>query len=140
MITQFDGYNYIVRLDKGEKLVEQLTRFVVDNQLTGGWVLALGGLAWAELGFYDLSAQQYEWQRLDELLELTSLQGNIAWQDGKPVLHLHATVSDASMHARGGHLREAEVAGTLEVFVHVWNKGELKRAPDAEVGLSTLDL
>ena len=95
---------------------------------------------WAELGFYDLAAQQYNWTKLDELLELTNLTGNIAWQDGEPVLHLHATVSDASMHAYGGHLKEAEVGGTVEVMIHAIVSDGLTRKLDESTGLNLLDL
>ena len=140
MHARFDGYNYLLRLKKGDLLVASLTKFVIEKDIKGGWVMGLGGLAWAELGFYNLQAQAYEWDKLDEALELTSLQGNIAWQDNKPALHLHATVSDASFHARGGHVREAETAGTVELFIHVWNEDKLMRSRDNQTGLNLLDL
>lgn len=141
MTYTFDEYNYTLRFAKGELVVEQLTKFIQDNDVHGGWIVGLGGLMWAELGFYDLDAQEYSWKKFDELLELTNVTGNIAWQDGKPVLHLHATVSDASFHAYGGHLKEAEAAGTVEIFIHRWlNKDGLKRTKDQDTGLNLLDL
>lgn len=141
MTFVYDDFNYTLRLEKGERVVESLLKFVREQELRGGWVLGLGGLAWAELGFYDLNAQEYSWTKLDELLELTNLSGNIAWTDDELVLHLHATVADASLHARGGHLREAEVAGTVEVFIHMWDKdGGFTRGHDDQTGLNLLQL
>lgn len=137
----FDEFNYTLKLKKGELVVENLTKFIKDNQLKGGWVLGLGGLAWAELGFYDLESQEYTWTKFDEPLELTNLTGNIAWSGGEPALHLHATVSDAAMHAHGGHLKEAEVSGTVEIFLHMWDKPEgFKRDKDENTGLNLLNL
>lgn len=137
----FDGYNYMLRLEKGEKVVESLTKFIKQQKILGGAVSAIGGLASAELGFYDLTAKAYAWTRFEEPLELLNLSGNIAWLDNKPFLHLHATVSDASQYARGGHLRDAEVNGTVEVFIHLWNDQEgLKRLSDKNTGLNLLQL
>lgn len=136
-----DEFNYTLRFEKGELVVEQLLKFVRDKGIRGGWVVGLGGLAWATLGFYDLSSQQYSWTKLEEPLELTNLTGNIAWQDGEPALHLHATVSDASLHASGGHLQECEAAGTVEVFIHRWLSDDgLRRNRDEKTGLNLLDL
>lgn len=141
MTYSFDEYNYTLRFEKGELVVDQLTRFISDHQIKGGWIVGLGGLSWAELGFYDLNAQEYDWKRFDELLELTNATGNIAWQDDKPVLHLHATISDASFHAHGGHLKEAEAAGTVEIFIHRWlDSSGLNRSSDKGTGLNLLDL
>ncbi len=141
MTYTFDEYNYTLRFAKGELVVKQLTAFIKEHDLKGGWVVGLGGLSWAELGFYDLTTQEYEWTKFDEPLELANLSGNIAWQDGEPALHLHATVSDASLHASGGHLKEAEAAGTVELFIHRWlDSSGLNRTKDKETGLNLLDL
>lgn len=141
MTYAFDEYNYTLRFEKDELIVEGIKKFVKEHNIRGGWIVGLGGLQWAELGFYDLNAQEYEWSKLEELLELANMTGNIAWQDDDPVLHLHATVSDASMHARAGHLREAQAAGTVEVFIHRWLDGAgLQRKKDDQTGLNLLNL
>jgi predicted DNA-binding protein with PD1-like motif len=141
MTFAYDEFNYTLQLKKGELLIETLTKFVNEKELKGGWVLGLGGLAWAELGFYDTTAQAYLWTRFDEPLELLNITGNISINDSKPFLHLHATVSDASQYARGGHVKEAEVSGTAEIFIHLWDdKKGFKRSDDKATGLKLLDL
>jgi predicted DNA-binding protein with PD1-like motif len=112
MTQQFDGYNYLVRLEKGELLVESLLRFVTEQKISGGWISGIGGATWAEVGFYDLTAQHYRWKKLDQLLEITSLQGNVAWDGDDPFLHLHGTFSDGTMQSFGGHVKELETGGT----------------------------
>jgi predicted DNA-binding protein with PD1-like motif len=137
----FDGYNYTLRFEKGEQLVDNLTRLIREQELKGGWVVGLGGLSWAELGFYDLNSQEYKWTKIDGPLELTNLTGNVAWNGDEPALHLHATVSDTGFLTRGGHLKEAEVSGTLELFIHRWQSDErLNRSKDEKTSLNLLDL
>lgn len=134
------GHDYVVRFDKGEEIVSGLKSFVLNQNIRGGWVTGLGGLTHAELGFYNLKSKEYDWKKLNIGLELTSLSGNISWQDDQPFLHLHANVSDAALRAYGGHLKTAEVAGTVEVYVHVLDGQELNRTRDEETGLNLLDL
>jgi uncharacterized protein len=140
MTFQFDGYNYLVRLEKGELLVESLLQFAKEQKISGGWISAVGGALSAEIGFYDLAAQHYIWKKLDTLLEIASLQGNLAWDASEPVLHLHGSLSDKTLQTYSGHIKEIEVGGTCEIFVHVWNKDELSRTLDDQTGLNLLDL
>lgn len=139
--TSEDSTQYLLRFEKGELLISELTKFIKEKDIQSGWVSAIGGLAWAELGFYDLSSQEYSWQKFEELLELTSLLGNIAWSGDSPVLHLHANVSDASFHAYGGHLKEAEVAGTVELKIgKLGYESRIERTLDENTGLNLLNI
>ncbi|HTE22682.1 MAG TPA: PPC domain-containing DNA-binding protein [Candidatus Limnocylindria bacterium] len=141
MTYRFDGYNWLVRLEKDELLVESLTKLVKDQKITGAWISGLGGAQWAELGFYNLGKQAYEWKRFDELLEITSLQGNVTWEGDEPVIHMHGTLSGQNMQAVGGHVKELQVAGTCEVLLHRWYEQQgLKRQQDPDTGLKLLDL
>jgi predicted DNA-binding protein with PD1-like motif len=140
MKFQYDGFNWLLRLEKGELLVESLTKLIKDENIRGAWVSGLGGVSWAELGFYSLDTKQYKWKKFEQALEITSLQGNIAWSGEELVLHLHGTFSDDNLQAYGGHVKEAEVAGTCEILLHRWYKPGLERSEDEETGLKLLDL
>lgn len=140
MIYKFDGYNWLIRLKKGELLMENLIRFVQKEKPKGGWLSGIGGATWAEVAFYDLQAKGYEWKRFDKSLEITSLQGNIAWDGKEPVVHVHGTFSDTNMQSIGGHIKELEVGGTCEIFLHNWFQDKLTRLQDDETGLKLLDL
>jgi predicted DNA-binding protein with PD1-like motif len=135
-----DGYNWIVRLDKGEKLVESLTRLVKAEKIPSCWVSGLGGALNAELGFYDLQKKEYQWHNFDELMEITNLQGNLAWDGEEPQWHIHGTLSKSDASAIGGHIKELTVGGTCEVLLHRWYKENLTRTKDDEIGLNLLDL
>lgn len=136
-----DGYNYVVRLDKGEKLVESLEKYFSGNKIAESyWISGLGAAVWAELGFYDLEKQEYMLKKIVEPLEITALTGNIAWDGDKVILHIHGSFSDKNMKALGGHVKELEVAGTCEMMLHKWYQGRLGRKHDDSVGLNLLDL
>jgi uncharacterized protein len=140
MTHHFDGYNYVIRLEKGELLIESLKRLAGELELKSVWLSGLGGALWAELGFYHLDTKQYSWQRFDRMTEITSLQGNLAWQDDKPIWHIHATLSDDTFHAFGGHVKELAVSGTCELLLHALQGEALARRQDPEIGLSLLEL
>jgi predicted DNA-binding protein with PD1-like motif len=133
-----DGY--VLRLDKGEKLKESLMSFIAEQQINAAWFSGLGGFQSVELGFYDLPEKTYRWRTIDELVELTGLQGNIAQLDGQPALHLHGTVATRTYEALAGHINEAVIAGSCELHITVFAAGSLTRAQDENTGLNSLAL
>lgn len=140
MVSSFDGYNYIVRLDRGERLSEALQQFFSQNDLEGASVTGVGAAEKLELGFYDLPTQTYNWQGFESLHEITSLQGTIALDEhDNLVFHLHGTFSDANFKVVGGHVKDFVVGGTCELFVHRTYQ-PLRRAHDSQTGLTLLDL
>ena len=140
MVHSFDGYNYLIRLDKGDHLLEALERFAQETKVEGGWISGLGGALEATLGFYDLDSREYRWQQVDGLREVVSLTGNLAYdENGQPVFHLHAVLADAKYQTVGGHVKDMVAAATLEIYVHRAYQ-PTKRAMDESVGLQTLDL
>lgn len=135
---KLDG-GYVLRLDKGEELMRNLTQFCEEKKIMAGWVSGLGGALWAELAFYHLDQKAYEFDRIDEPLEVANLTGNVSQVNGKPFLHVHTTVSDLNYHAYSGHLKELAVAATLEVRLEVWPEG-IDRIHNEACGLKVLDL
>lgn len=102
--------------------------------------MGLGAAQWAEVGYYDFSSKQYKFQKYDGHIEVLSLQGNVAWDGDEPMLHIHGTFSDEDGKSFGGHVKEIEVIGTIEVFLHNWWGDKLTRSLDEESGLKLLDL
>lgn len=139
MKYHFDGFNWLVRLDKGEQLVASLTELVKKENIQGAWLSGLGGALSVELGFYSLDDKEYKWKKLDQLLEITSLQGNVGWVGEEPALHIHGSFSDTEMKAFGGHVKEMTVGGTCEVMLHTF-QDKLTRSQNDEIGLKLLDI
>lgn len=144
MSYTFDGFNYFIRLQKGDLLVQSLTELVQKEQLSGAWLSGLGAALWVELGYYDLDAKKYIWKRIDPpdgALEITALSGNVSWSDDQPALHIHGSFSDKEMRGFGGHVKELAVAGTCEVFLHLkQGPDKLTRSHDTDIGLNLLDI
>ena len=140
MHFQFDGYNYLVRLDKGEELISRLEQLAAEQDIAGGWISGVGAALSVELGFYQMDKKVYSYRKLDRLMEVVSLGGPLAWHDDSPAIHLHGVVSDEQAQTYGGHVKKLIVGGTCELFIHVWNKLQLQRTPSEEVGLNLLDL
>lgn len=140
MTYRFDGFNWLVRLQKGDLLMKSLSQVAKEENMVGAWVMGLGAASWAELGYYDLKDQQYRWKKLDRTLEITSLQGNIGWEGGEPAIHIHGSFSDENMQAFGGHVKELEAAGTVEMLLHRWYSDKIQRKPDEQTGLKLLDI
>ncbi|MGH7237611.1 MAG: PCC domain-containing protein, partial [Candidatus Saccharimonadales bacterium] len=52
MTYNFDGDNYLVRLEKGEKLGECLDKFMSETKIEGGWVNGIGAANEITVGLY----------------------------------------------------------------------------------------
>jgi len=139
MVFQEITGSYLLRLEKGEELVAQLTQFVSNNSIKAGWVTGLGGAANVRLGYYNLQRKKYVFRHVKNVVELVSLTGNIARHDGQPALHLHGVVSDRNNKAHGGHIKELIVGGTVEIKIETFD-GELTRELDENIGLPLLQL
>jgi hypothetical protein len=140
MTYSFDGFNYLIKLNKGERLSEVIEQFASETKIEGAWVSGLGAALTATLGFYDLDKKEYHWQTFEGLYELVNLNGNLAFNEqGKMMPHFHAVLSDRQLQTIGGHLKDLVAGATVELFVHRAYQ-PLRRKADPEVGLQTLDL
>jgi predicted DNA-binding protein with PD1-like motif len=74
---------------------------------------------------------------LDEEVELTALNGNVATVDGEVFVHLHATVGKKNGEAMAGHFAGGKVHMTAEVAVRVLTRPMI-RVLDERTGLKTL--
>jgi uncharacterized protein len=133
------GPDIILRIDRGEEIVSTLKTFCGRQEIATGTIQGIGAVGNAEIGLFDTKTKEYQSTILSGDYEITSLLGNISTLDGQPYLHLHATLSDSSYRAFGGHLTSAVVSGTCEVFIHRIND-TLSRRFDEESGLNILDL
>lgn len=110
------GSVYLFRVPEDEELVSYLTRFARERGIRVGVVSAIGALKGCTIGFYDQREQRYEYTRIEEEVELTSLSGNISTKEGEPFVHAHAVLGGRDGSTYSGHLVEAKVF-VAEVFV-----------------------
>ena len=91
------------------------------------------------VGFFDMTDLVYRPIAIDEQVEVVSLSGSIARKDDEPAVHAHVVIADSSGAARGGHLIEAIVRPTLEVFVTT-TPSKLERRMDPATRLPLIRL
>ena len=132
--------NQVLRLNRGDLLVKSLIDYAKEHKLTSAWINGLGAAKWTEIGFYELENKKYTWKKINKPLEILSLQGNIAWNNAEPVIHIHGVFSDDTMGAFGGHVKELEVAGTCEIKITMLEEQKIKREYDEETGLNLLNI
>ena len=131
--------SFVLVFETGDKVIERLTNFAKENSVTAAFFFGLGAFERATLAFFDLAKKEYEHIPVDEQVEVMSLVGNISMYQGKPKVHAHAVVGKRDGSAHGGHLIEAVVRPTLEVFVSTATRG-LRRELDVATSLPLLTL
>lgn len=130
---------YVIRLEKGEQIVRTLLEFCKNENILSGFFNGIGSVEIVELGFYHIDRKEYTWQKFEIPMEVVSLTGNISLVDGEPFFHIHTVLSDKSYQTVGGHLKEATVGATLEIFIN-FSSTQLKRTMNGEVGLKLLEI
>ena len=134
---EFRRFNdtYVVRMDRGEEVVENLTALCEREGIRLASVEAIGAVDRAVVGLYDVDKKVFHRKEFQEPMELTSLLGTVTEKDGKPYLHLHATLCDANMQTRGGHVNELHISATCEMVLRLL-PGSVGRRPDEATGLN----
>lgn len=125
----------LVRLDKGEEIVDAVTRACREQNIQAGVVFGIGAVSRAITGLYDTGRKEFIANTWDRPMEITALAGNISLKDGEIYQHMHITMADASGSVFGGHLKSAVVSATAEIVIRVLN-GTVGREFAEDIGLN----
>ncbi|MCW2278691.1 PPC domain-containing DNA-binding protein [Heliophilum fasciatum] len=131
------GNKIIVRLDKGDEIITSIKRLCQEQKVFLGTVTGLGAIGHAVIGLFASGTKQYHSQERTGDMEIASLVGNISQMNGEVYLHVHATLTDATYQAFGGHLSSAVISCTGELVVEVI-EGAIARAFNEEIGLNLI--
>ena len=129
------GQTYVIRMDRGEEVMENLTEICRRENIGLAAVQAIGACDRAVLGLYDVERKEYHRKTLTGAMEITSLLGTVTQKDGAPYLHLHATLCDENLVSRGGHVNEITISATCEMVVTPIS-GQVGRTLDPVTGLN----
>lgn len=127
----------LLRFDKGENVLERLSDFFHEEQLTAALFTAIGASAEVTLSYYDLAKKHYIDQELQEDLEIVSVTGNIGRMNEKPIIHAHGVFANRQLQTFGGHIKKIIVSATCEVTLTILD-GEITRRHDEETGLNLM--
>jgi predicted DNA-binding protein with PD1-like motif len=140
LIHDGDEKSFALVFETGEEVITGLLAFASEHKLTASHLTAIGAFERVTLGFFELELKDYKKIPINEQVEVMSLIGNLTLDErGEPKVHAHVVVGRRDGTAHGGHLLEAYVRPTLEVFL-VESPKPLRRKMSAEVGLPLIDL
>jgi predicted DNA-binding protein with PD1-like motif len=126
---------FLGRLEKGDDILDGLTRFCVQHGVTAGCIQGLGAVQRGGVGYYDQEAASYREIRFERGMEIASLVGNISRKESKIFLHCHVILADKEGRCFGGHLLEGNVAFVCE-FAIIAPEGTVpERSHDDATGL-----
>ncbi len=131
------GSKILIRLDPGEEVVAGVAEVCEKENIRLGIVSGIGAVDRATVGLFNPTTKEYKSTTLEKPYEIGNLTGNISEMDGKIYLHLHATLADVDHNAFGGHLNEARVSATAEIWIDIV-KGEIDRKFSDTIGLNLL--
>src|SRR5262249_269445 len=91
-----------------------------------------------QLGYYDLHKKDYIRKTFDdEDYELLALNGNISLKDMLPYVHVHTALGRSDFSLFGGHMFEAVVAVTAEIYITPFGVMS-ERSFQENLGLATI--
>ncbi len=124
-----------LRLNRGEEIVSSVKSVCEKEHVTFGSIAGIGAVGHAVVGLYRVAERKYYKNTFDGEMEMTSLLGNSTEKDGQIYLHLHANFARADGQVVGGHLNEAAISGTAEIFIRT-AQGSIGRKTDPATGLN----
>ena len=124
--------------DEGDEVMAGLQAFAEAHDLTAARFDGIGAFRDVTLGYFDWETKEYRRNRFDEQVEVVSLTGDVAVNDGAPAVHAHVAVARADATALGGHLVEGHVRPTVELVL-VESPAHLRKRHDDRTGLALID-
>ena len=127
----------VIKLDAGEKVVGSLKAVFEKEGIRSAIILCgIGMLSEFELGYFD--GHSHKARAFTTPHELTSMSGSLAYVDGQPMIHLHATLGNEAHQVVGGHFGDGTVGVLAEITVAVLDTVALGRKKNERTGLFEL--
>lgn len=127
----------LLRIDRGEEIIETVKKVAEKEHIRLASVEALGATDDFTVGVYDVAEKHYDSKTFTGPHEIVSLVGTITEKDGAFYQHLHMSAGNARCEVFGGHLNRAVVSATCEMVIRIL-PGVVERKPDPEIGINLL--
>ena len=129
------GNDLVIRIDKGEEIIEKMLEVCKKENIKLANVNALGAVGEFEVGLFKTEEKKYYSSIHKGDFEIVSLTGSITTKNGELYHHIHMSAGDSENKVYGGHLNYAKVSATCEMFIHVI-EGTVEREFNDEIGLN----
>lgn len=133
------GDKIVVRIDRGEEILDKIRELALKENIKLASVTALGATDDFTVGVFNTAEKRYYANEFKGAFEIVSLTGSINTMDGEFYTHIHMSAGNDKGEVFGGHLNRAVVSATCEMIVSVID-GEADRYYDDDVGLNLLKL
>jgi len=130
--------NYAIILAKGDEVMSGLTDFARQNKVTSASFTAIGAFSHATVAWFDDARKEFRLIPIKQQVELVSMIGDIALVNDQPAVHTHVALASSDGTVRGGHVINAFVFPTLELFMTVYST-PLHKELDKATGLKLID-
>ena len=129
----------VVRIDRGEEILDKIRELAIAENIKLASVTALGATNDFTVGVFNTAEKKYYANEFKGAFEIVSLTGTINTMDGQFYTHIHMSAGNDKGEVFGGHLNRAMVSATCEMTVTVID-GEVDRYRDDDVGLNMFKL
>lgn len=129
----------VVRIDRGEEILDKIHELAIAENIKLASVTALGATNDFTVGVFNTAEKKYYANEFKGAFEIVSLTGTINTMDGQFYTHIHMSAGNDRGEVFGGHLNRAVVSATCEMTVTVID-GEVDRYRDDDVGLNLFKL
>ena len=132
------GSCYYIRIDKGDEIVAAIRDVCRREGISSATFSGIGGCQDAEIQVFHPERGAFEAERVEGLLELVSLTGNVILRDdGELSHHAHALFSYQGADGQriaAGHLKSTTVLYTAEIELRPVEGGVIGAALNSETG------
>jgi len=109
---------FLMVLNQGDNIYNEIEKMIVNENIPSANFTGFGFVN-ITFGFFNFKTKKYKPKTYNNM-ELTAMNGSIAWQNGKPSIHAHGTVTGKNFKAYGGHILSGTVStGSVEILVTV---------------------
>ncbi len=129
----------ILRLEIGEDIVTSIVNLAKKENITLATVTGIGAVNDLTIGVFKPNEKKYYSNHFTGDFEVLALNGNITSMNNEVYQHLHITVGDDEGKAFGGHLNEAIISVTGEIFITII-EGKVDRFLDHSININLLEL
>ncbi len=127
-----------LRLDRGEEVVAGILEVCRREDIASATFSGVGGCGAAEIQTFVPEEGAFELRRIEGMLELVSMTGNvISDENGARHTHTHAVFAyrqDGEHRVAGGHVRSIEIRYTAEIELRPVPGGMIRGRQDPETG------
>lgn len=128
----------VLRLDPGDEVCSSILNVANKENIFLAEVNGLGATNKFTVGRFDVEKKEYEKYSFEGSYEISSLHGNITRMNGEVYLHVHLVAGTTNGESFSGHLNEAFISVTGEIFIRIID-GKVNRIKNGDLPVNKID-